>query len=91
MLKESQKEVASLKSSVDTLQLDLQKATSKYNELMKDKNAVLTERDSLAADKTSLKDKVCQERELGFNQGITQCHYFFKTPLEHPHFDIMKV
>ncbi|XP_022632808.1 uncharacterized protein LOC111240951 [Vigna radiata var. radiata] len=90
-LKESRKETVALKLSVDTLKLELQKATTKQEKLIKEKNVALTERDGLATEKATLEDQVCQERELGFNQGIAQCHYFFKTPLEHPNFDIMKV
>lgn len=90
-LKQSQKDAASLRLSVDTLQLDLQKATAKQEELLKEKNSALTERDNLIAEKSALEDQVCQQRELGFQQGIGKCHYYFQTPLDHPDFDIMKV
>lgn len=74
----SQKEVTSLQLSVDTLQSDLQKAMSLNDELLKDKNAALAERDDLLKEKSALEDQVCQERELGFNQGIGQCIIFSK-------------
>lgn len=90
-LKESQQEVASLKLFVDALTLDLQTANTANEKLAKDNTALITERDNLAIDKISLEEQVCKELELGFTQGIAQCHYFFKTPLEHPDFDIMKV
>lgn len=83
--------MASLKLSVDALTLDLQTANTAKDKLNKDYTAITTERDNLVADKVSLEDQVCKECELGFTQGIAQCHYFFKTPLEHPDFDIMKV
>lgn len=90
-LKKAQGEVSSLQRSVDTLKLDLQKAITQYEELTKERDTAVTERDKLATENASLGDEVCQERQLGFEQGIAQCHCFFNTPLEHPDFDIMKV
>ncbi|XP_022640577.1 uncharacterized protein LOC111242296 [Vigna radiata var. radiata] len=87
----SQKKVVSLQSSVETLQTDLDKAKSDNAELLKDKVSALAERDTLLKEKLALEDQVCQERELGFQQGIGQCHYFYNTPLEDPNFDIMKL
>lgn len=43
------------------------------------------------AENSALGDEICQERQLGFEQGIAQCHYFFKTPLNHYGFNIMNV
>lgn len=65
--------------------------TSQRDQAIKERNALETERDKLAAENASLGDEICSERQLGFDQGIAQCHYFFQTPLTHPDFDIMKV
>ncbi|WVZ14217.1 hypothetical protein V8G54_011783 [Vigna mungo] len=90
-LEASRKEVVSLQSSIDTLQADLRTANSLNDELLRDKEAIITEQDDLLKDKSTWEDEVCRVRELGFQQGIGQCHYFFNTLLEHPQFDIMKI
>lgn len=69
-LKKVQGEVSSLQRSVDDLKLDLQKATAKHEELVKERDAAITERDNLRAENESLGDEVFQERQLGFEQGI---------------------
>lgn len=90
-LTEAQNEVTLLKWFVDTLKLDLQKASSQHKELVKERDAAIIERDKLTTENSALGDEVCEERQRGFEQGIAQCHYFFNTPLEHEGFDIMKV
>lgn len=90
-LKKAQGEISSLQQLVDNLKLNLQKITSQHDEVIKERDIIATERDRLSAENAALGDEVCQERQLGFDQGIAQCHYFFQTPLTHPDFDIMKV
>lgn len=90
-LTEAQNEVNLLKRSVDTFKLDLQKASSQNEELIKERDSAIVDWDKLAAENSVLGDEVCEKRQRGFEQGITQCHYFFNTALEHDGFDIMKV
>lgn len=90
-LKKAQDEVTQLKRSADTLKLDLQKASSQNQELIKERDAAITNQDRVAVENAALGDEVCKERQRGFDQGIAQCYYFFNTPLEHEGFDILKV
>lgn len=73
------------------MKLDLQKVSSEYKNLIKDRDSLITTRDKLAFENESLGNEVCNERLIGFEQGIAQCHYFFNTPLNYAEFDIMKV
>ncbi|XP_022631506.1 uncharacterized protein LOC111240571 [Vigna radiata var. radiata] len=90
-LKEAPNKISSLQQSVDDLQLDLLKMTSQRDKVTKERDAMEVERDKLVTENASLGDEICSERQLGFDQGIAQCHYFFQTPLTHPDFDIMKI
>lgn len=76
---------------MDNLQLDLLKVTAQHDKVSKERDAMEVERDKLVAENASLGDEICAERQLGFDQGVAQCHYFFQTPLTHPDFDIMKI
>lgn len=90
-LQEAQDEVTRLKRSTDTLKLNLQKASSQNKELIKERDVVVADWDRLVVENATLGDKVCEECQSGFDQGIAQCHHFFNTPLEYEGFDIMKV
>ncbi|KOM47838.1 hypothetical protein LR48_Vigan07g154200 [Vigna angularis] len=90
-LTQAQDDLHQLKRTNDDLKLDLQKDTSQNQALIKEKDALVAARDKLAAENLSLGDEICNERLTSFEQGIAQCHYFFKTPLNHAGFDVMKV
>lgn len=73
-LKNAQDEVTQLKQSIDTLKLDLQKASNQNKELIKEKDSLQVDRDKLVVENLTLGDEVCDESQRGFEQGIAQCH-----------------
>ncbi|KOM37786.1 hypothetical protein LR48_Vigan03g116800 [Vigna angularis] len=74
--------------SNEDLRLDLQRATGKNKDLVKERDALLSER--LTIENNFLGDEICNEHLLGFEKGISEYHYFFKVPLDQPGYDIMK-
>ncbi|KOM29349.1 hypothetical protein LR48_Vigan647s001000 [Vigna angularis] len=90
-LTQAQDDLRKLRRSNDDLKLELQQSASQYQALVKEKDALLSDRDKLAAENLSLGDEIYNELLIDFEQGIAQCHYFFKTPLNYAGFDIMKV
>lgn len=80
-----------LKQANDDLKLGLQKAFAQYKDLVKERDSLVANRKKLAAENEYLGRVVYDERLTWFEQGIAQCHYFFKTPLDHTGFDILKV
>lgn len=80
-----------LKVANDDLKLGLQKASTQCTDLIKERDALVSERKKLSVENEFLGRVVFDERLTGFEQGVAQCHYFFKTPVSHPDFDVMKV
>lgn len=59
--------------------------------MVKERDTLLSERDGLLAGREKLTvenkfldNEICNEHFLGFDNGIAQCHYFFKVSLDHP-------
>ncbi|KOM25938.1 hypothetical protein LR48_Vigan205s007500 [Vigna angularis] len=90
-LTQAQDDLRQLKRTNDDLKLNLHKATSQYQTLVKERDSLVFARDKLTAENLSLEDEIYNERLTGFEQGIAQCHYFFNTPHNRAGFDIMKV
>ncbi|XP_022642122.1 uncharacterized protein LOC111242562 [Vigna radiata var. radiata] len=90
-LLKSQNEVKRLQQSVDSLSLSLQQSSNQIKQLTSKKAATIADRDKSLVDFATLEDELCEERQRGFEQGIAQCHYFFKCPLQHEGFHIMKI
>lgn len=90
-LLESQNEMKRLQQSIDSLTLNLQQFSNQIKKLTSEKDTALADRDKSLADYAALEDELCEERQRRFEQGIAQCHYFFKSHLEHKGFDIMMI
>ncbi|KOM41327.1 hypothetical protein LR48_Vigan04g152500 [Vigna angularis] len=74
----------------DDLKSDLQKSAIQITDLTRERDALAATQAKMTVENKALGDDVCNERFRGFEQGIAQCHYFFKVPLDFPDFDIMK-
>lgn len=80
-LAKAQNEGRLLQRSNDVLRLDLLKGNEKNKDLVKDRDTLLNKKEGFLADLEKLTvenkflgEEICNERLLGFDQGIAQCH-----------------
>lgn len=58
---------------------------------MSEKDALMGDSEKLMDENKFLGGEICNEHLLGYDNGIAQCHYFLRVPLNHPGYDIMKM